>query len=225
MKTILLIQSEPEVSVTMTQALADAGFHVLTAPDTAPGVMAMYETHPDMVLLDEELPPVNGENLCSYIRRIFNIPIIVLVTTREGPASAQFLEMGADHCLAKPPSQRLLLARVNQLFWRYSRKPRYNFPQGIELDTEKRQVNLGDNTIELTPTEFRLLSCLALNSNRLVPYPELAIGASGGEEMSANDLKVYISRLKKKLANGSDSEFDLLNGRGIGFRFVTNSES
>jgi len=209
----------------MTQALADAGFHVLTAPDTAPGVMAMYETHPDMVLLDEELPPVNGENLCSYIRRIFNIPIIVLVTTREGPASAQFLEMGADHCLAKPPSQRLLLARVNQLFWRYSRKPRYNFPQGIELDTEKRQVNLGDNTIELTPTEFRLLSCLALNSNRLVPYPELAIGASGGEEMSANDLKVYISRLKKKLANGSDSEFDLLNGRGIGFRFTTNSES
>jgi len=225
LKTILLIQSEPEVSATMTQALADGGFHVLTAPDTAPGVMAMYETHPDMVLLDEELPPVNGENLCSYIRRIFDIPIIALVTTREGPASAQFLEMGADHCLAKPPSQRLLLARVNQLFWRYSRKPGYNFPWGIELDTEKRQVNLGDNTIELTPTEFRLLSCLALNSNRLVPYPELAIGASGGEEMSANDLKVYISRLKKKLANGSDSEFDLLNGRGIGFRFMVNAES
>ena len=176
------------------------------------------------MLLDEELPPVNGENLCSYIRRIFDIPIIVLVTTREGPASAQFLEMGADHCLAKPPSQRLLLARVNQLFWRYSRKPRYNFPQGIELDTEKRRVNLGDNTIELTLTEFRLLSCLALNSNRLVPYPELAIGASGGEEMSANDLKVYISRLKKKLANGSDSEFDLVNGRGIGFRFIVNHE-
>ena len=223
MKTILLIQSEPEVSATMTQALADGGFHVLTAPDTAPGVMAMYETHPDMVLLDEELPPVNGENLCSYIRRIFDIPIIVLATSEQGPASAQFLEMGADHCLAKPPSQRLLLARVNQLFWRYSRKPRYNFPQGIELDTEKRQVNLGDNTIELTPTEFRLLSCLALNSNRLVPYPELAIGASGGEEMSANELKVYIARLRKKLANGGDSDFNLLNQRGVGFRFVNSN--
>lgn len=224
LKTILLIQSEPEVSATMTQALADGGFHVLTAPDTAPGVMAMYETHPDMVLLDEELPPVNGENLCSYIRRIFDIPIIVLVTTREGPASAQFLEMGADHCLAKPPSQRLLLARVNQLFWRYSRKPRYNFPPGIELDTEKHQVNLGDKIIKLNPTEFRLFSCLVLNWDRLVPYRELAIAGWGRQQVSPSSTKFYAYSLRKKLGDNGRRPFDLVNGRGIGFRFIVNHE-
>jgi len=218
--TILLIEADQQLRATTTQALADAGFDVLTAIDTAPGVMAMYETYPDMVLLDEELPPVNGEELCAYIRRIFDIPIIVLATSEQGPAAARLKEMGADQCLAKPPSQTLLLAWVNQLFWRYSRRPKYNFPQGISLDREAHEVTLRDNTITLTPTEFRLLSCLALNSNRLVPYAELAIGAWGKEELTPDELKFYISRLKEKLASGSDSDFDLVNGRGAGYRFV-----
>lgn len=219
--TILLIEADPQLRATTTQALADAGFHVLTAPDTAPGVMAMYESYPNMVLLDEELPPVNDEGLCSYIRRIFNIPIVVLATSEQGLASVRLLGIGADVCLAKPPSRRLLLAWVNQLFWRYSRrKPRYDFPRGVEVDCGAREVDLRDNIIELSPTEFRLLTCLALNSNRLVPYSELAMGAWGREEINPSNLKFRLSCLRKKLANGSDSDFDLLNHGGVGYRFI-----
>ena len=220
MPSILVIEGDPHLRASVSQVLIDTGFRVLTASDSALGVMAMYETRPDMVVLNEELPPVNNEELCSYIRRIFDIPIIVLVAEAEGQASSELLEMGADHCLAKPPSQRLLLAWINQLFWRYSTRPRYNFPQHIDPGCEAQQVDLGDNTIELSPAEFHLLNCLALNSGRLVPYPELAIGVWGQEGISANALKVSLSRLKKKLANGSDLGFDLLNQRGIGYRFV-----
>jgi len=218
--TILLIEGAQHLRLTMSQALADAGFGVVTTSDSAGGVMAMYETHPDMVIMDEELPPVNGEQLCSYISRIFAIPIMVLVSNEQGLASARFLEMGADACLGRPLGQRLLSARVHSLFRRCGMNSDYSFPLGIELDAMQHQVSLGDRIVDLTPTEFRLLNCLALNSDRLVPYPELAMGVWGREEIGPGNLKFYLSCLKKKLANGSDSDFDLLNQRGIGFRFV-----
>lgn len=220
MVKILVIEDDQHLTTSIAQALADAGFDVVTASDSARGVMAMYETYPHMVLLDEELPPVNGEELCSYISRIFATPIMVLVSSEQGLASARFLEMGADACLAKPLGLRLLLARVSSLFRRCGMNSNYSFPVGIELDAMEHQVSLGDRIVDLTPTEFRLLNCLALNSDRLVAYPELAMGVWGREEISPSNLKFYLSCLKKKLANGSDSDFDLLNQRGIGFRFV-----
>jgi DNA-binding response OmpR family regulator len=185
----------------------------------------MYETYPDMVLLDEELPPVNGEELCSYISRMFAIPIMVLVSSEQGLASPRFLEMGADACLDKRLNQRMLLARASSLFRRCGTNPDYSLPRCIELDAMERQVSLGDRIVDLTATEFRLLNCLALNSDRLVPYPELAMGVWGRQQISPSNLKFYLSSLKKKLANGSDSEFDLLNQRGVGLRFVLYGES
>ena len=220
MVTILLVEDDPELTGTVAQALADVGFDVLTASDGALAVQAVYQSCPDMVLLDEKLPPVNGEQLCSYIRRISPIPIVVLVGSEQGMASARFLEMGADACLVKRVSQRMLLARVSSLFRRCGMNSNYSLPPGIELDATDYQVSLGDRIVDLTPTEFRLLNCLALNSDRLVPYPELAIGVWGRQEISPSNLKFYLCSLKKKLANGSDSDFDLLNQRGVGFRFA-----
>ena len=189
--TILLIEGDQYLRASITQALADAGFQVVTASDSILGVMAMYETYPDMVLLDEKMSPVNGEELYSYISCIFTIPIVVLVSDEQGPASAAFLEMGADACLAKPPNRGMLLAKVSSLFRRYGTSRKYNLPLGIELDAAEHQVSLGDRIIELTPAEFHLLNCLALNSNHLVPYAELAIEAWGKEGISPADLKFY----------------------------------
>ena len=208
----------------VAQALGEAGFKVVTAPDTAAGLKAVYETHPDMVIMDEELPPLDSASVCAQIYRMCHIPIIVLVGGERGPATVKFLDMGADACLTKPLSLALLLARVRSLFRRYRTKPRYNFPPGIELDTEKHQVNLGDKTIKLNPTEFRLFSCLVLNRNRLVPYPELAMGVWGRQQVSPSSIKFYTYSLRKKLGNNGHRPFDLLNGRGVGFRFVVNHE-
>ena len=218
--TVLVIENDQELRRSIAQALADAGFRIVTASDSAAGVRAMYETCPDMVLIDEKLPLVRGEQLCSYINRTSAIPIIALVNSEQGAASARFLAVGADTCLAKPLDPEMLVARVNSLFRRCGMKPEYSPPLGIELDTGQHQVHLGDRTIELTPTEFRLLNCLALNSHRVVPYSELAVGVWGKDEISPSDLKFYISRLRKKLATGSNSDFNLLNQRGVGFRFV-----
>jgi len=223
LEKILLIESDQGLRKMVAQALGEAGFKVVTTFDTAPGLRALYETHPDMVIIDERLSLLNGEQLCSQLRRISDIPIIVLVDAEE--ATARFLNVGADACLTKPFGLRLLLARVRSLFRRCGTNTGYNFPPGIELDTEKHQVNLGDNTIELTPTEFRLFSCLVLNRERLVPYPELAMSVWRRGEASPSSIKFYAYSLRKKVGNNGEWRFDLLNGRGIGFRFVPNGES
>ena len=225
MDKILLIDGDQGLNKVAAQALGEAGFKVVTASDTAAGLKALYETHPDMVIMDEELPPLDSKSVCAQIYRTCHIPIIVLVGREGRPATVRFLDMGADACLTKPLSLRLLLASVRSLFRRYRTKPRYSFPPGVELDAEKRQVNLGDKIIKLNPTEFRLISCLVLNGNRLVPYRELAIGVWGREEVSPSSIKFYAHSLRKKLGNNGHRPFDLANGRGIGFRFMVNHQS
>jgi len=208
----------------VAQALGEAGFKVVTVSDTASGLKALYEACPDMVIMDEELPPLNSASVCAQIYRTCHIPIIVLVGGERGAATAKFLDMGADACLTKPLSLRLLLARVRSLLRRYGTKPGYDFPQGVDLDCEAHQVNLGDKTIKLNPTEFRLFSCLVLNGNRLVPYHELAIEVWGRDEVSPSSIKFYAYCLRKKLVNNGQQPFALVNGRGIGFRFVPGGE-
>ena len=220
MARILVIEHDQYLTRTIAQALLDVGFDVVSVPDSAPGVRAVYESWPDMVLLDEKLPPVNGEELCLYISRISAIPIIALVSSEQGVSAARFLEMGADACLAKPPSWRMLLARISSLFRRYGMIHEYASSLGIELDSEQHRVSLRDKIIDLTPTEFRLLSCLALNSERVVPYSELAIGVWGSNEVSPSGLEFHISSLRKKLAKAHNLGFDLCNQRGVGFRFI-----
>lgn len=220
MPKILVIEHDQYLTRTIAEALVGVGFEVVSVPGSGPGVTAVYEAWPDMVLLDEELPPVNGEELCSYISRISVIPIIALVSSEQGVWAARFLEMGADACLAKPPSWRLLLARVSSLFRRYGISHEYASPLGIQLDSKQHRVSLPDETIDLTPTEFRLLSCLALNSERVVSYSELAIGVWGSNEVSPSGIEFHISSLRKKLAKAHNPDFDLRNHRGVGFRFV-----
>jgi DNA-binding response OmpR family regulator len=217
---ILIIEHDQYLRRMIARALLDAGFEVVSVTDSAPGVRAVYEARPDMVLFDEELPRINGGELCLYISRISDIPVIALVSSEQGLAATRLLEMGADACLAKPPSPEMLLARVNSLFRRYGWSHEDNCWAGIGLDGDECQINLGERTISLTPIEFRLLHCLALNSERIVPYDELVVGVWGSSQISPGNLEFRISSLRKKLAGAYQPGFDIRNLRGVGFRFV-----
>ncbi|MCL0065940.1 response regulator transcription factor [Dehalococcoidia bacterium] len=222
MEKILLVDSDHGLRNRREQALGEVGFEVVTAVDAAGAMKALYQAHPDMVIIGEGFPRPNSEHLCSLLRRVCHIPIIVLVDVEE--AAARFLDMGADACLTRPLSLRLLLARVRSLFRRTGTSNSYNFPPGIRLDTEKHQLNLGGRSIGLTPTEFRLFCCLALEGGWLVPYPELAMGVWGREGVSPSSMKFYASSLRSKLGNDGHRTFYLLNGRGIGFRLVSSGD-
>ena len=139
---------------------------------------------------------VNGEDPYVQIRQASYLPIIVIGSQEE---AVDMLELGADAYMTKPPSLSELVARVGSLL---RRRPRYDPPgDNPRLEIEKHLDNGGDGSNGLTPTEFRLASCLILNKGRLVEYPRLISEVWGGKEISRYTLHFYIRRLRSKLAN------------------------
>jgi len=152
---------------------------------------------------------VNGEDPYLRIRQASYLPIIVLGSQEE---AAEMLELGADAYIPKPPSLSELVARVRALL---RRKPRYDLPgDNPKPEIENRLPKGGNGLNGLTPTEFRLASCLILNKGRLLGYPRLISEVWGGKEVSLDNLHFYIRRLRSKLGN-----IGVFGLRGIGYCF------
>lgn len=216
---ILFIDTDHDLINDRMQALVEGGFEVITAVNTAEAIRAYYQNQPDLVIIGEEFCSLDSQRLCSLFCRVCHIPIIVLVELEE--SAARFLDMGAAACLTRPSNPRLLLARVQSLLRRTGKGRSYNFPPGVHLDAEKHQLELGDTSIGLTPIEFRLFCCLALNGDRMVPYSELGMGVWGREGVHPSSVKFHACSLRNKLGSLGHQPFELLNGRGIGFCLVS----
>jgi len=162
--------------------------------------------------VERELPLVDGEDPCLRIRQACYLPIIVLGNQEE---TAEMLEFVADAYMTKPLSLSELVARVHALL---RRKPRHdplrNNPKLAKLKIGNRLDNGGNGSNELTPTEFRLASCLLLNRGRLLGYARLIGEVWGGKEVSVDTLHFYMRRLRSKLANVS-----IFGLRGVGYCF------
>jgi DNA-binding response OmpR family regulator len=214
MERVLIIYPQGGEREMAISALKGAGFQVATAEDGETGLRKLYETRPDVVILADEL---NGQDLYPCIRYFPNVPIIVLGKGDE-LVRVKILEMGADIYLNTLVSPEELVARVHSLLRRY--KPKRGNPR---FDPETNQVELGGRRIELTPTEFRLFSCLELNKGKTVPYSRL-ISAVWGEQVSVDNLYLYVRRLRQKLGIDSAGPYRLLNYRGKGYCFCRTKE-
>lgn len=204
---ILIIEKDEALAVKVAAALEEAGYTVVTTSDARDGLKKLYEAYPDLIIVARELPMVNGEDPCLRIRQASYLPIIVLGSNEE---SAEMLELGADAYMTKPPSLSELVARVHSLL---RRKPRSDPPgENRKLEIENRLPKGGDGSNGLTPTEFRLASCLLLNKGRLLDYPQLISEVWGGKEVSLGTLHFYMRRLRQKLANIS-----IFGLRGVGY--------
>jgi len=189
--------------------LEEAGYKVVMAGDGLDGLKKLYEAYPDLIILAKELPMVDGEDSYLRIRQASYLPIIVVGNQEE---AAETLELGADAYMTKPPSLSELVARVRALL---RRKPKDDPPvDSLKLEIEKHLDNGGDGSNGLTPTEFRLASCLLLNEGKLLGYPQLISEVWGGKEVSVDTLHCYIRRLRQKLAN-----VDIFGLRGVGYCF------
>ena len=193
---ILVIEKDEALALEVAAALEQSGYEVARAADALNGLKKLYEAHPDLVILARELPMVNREDPCLRIRQASYLPIIVLGSEEE---AAETLELGADAYMTKPPSLIELVARVHSLL---RRKPRYDPPgDNPKLEIENHLPKGGNGSNGLTPTEFRLASCLTLNEGILLGYPRLIDEVWRGKEMSLDTLHFYIRRLRSKLAN------------------------
>jgi len=189
--------------------LEEAGYSVLRTADALNGLKKLYEAYPDLIIVARELPMIDGEDLCLRIREAAYLPIIVLGSQEE---AAEVLELGADAYMKKPPSLSELVARVHALL---RRKPRPDpMEENIRSEIGSMLPKGGNGLDGLTPTEFRLASCLMLNKGRLLGYPRLISEVWGGKEISLDTLHFYVRRLCRKLAN-----INIFGLRGVGYCF------
>lgn len=199
---------------------------VLTATNGQEALRLFLEQVPDIVVLDVTLPNLNGFEVLREIRRVSDVPVI-MVTARQTEANhVRGLDLGADDYVVKPFTILTLLARIRAIL-RRTDKPSSQSEAGslmfgeVKVDLHDQQVWVGPNRLQLTPAEFRLLYHLVSNPNRVVSNRVLCERVWGSDwAATANDLKALVHRLRTKLGDNPRQPRYIENLRGIGYRFV-----
>lgn len=185
-------------------ALRREGFNVLVATDGDQAVRACGREHPDIVLLDVNLPKLNGFEVCRRIRQDSDVPIIMLTARSAEEDIVRGLRLGADDYMVKPYSARQLIARMEASL-RRSQANAYDRPSAevelgdLVLNMDSHEVTHGGQPVQLTPLEFRILHLLAMNAGRVIPYARLVEYAWGYDGGDPSLLKTHIYHIRLKL--------------------------
>jgi two-component system, OmpR family, KDP operon response regulator KdpE len=224
---ILVVDDDPQILDALTVGLQlqwqDAT--VLAAADGEQGLALFYAQDPDVVVLDVNMPRKNGFEMLQDVRRVSDVPVIMLTARGEDTDQVRGLELGADDYVSKPFSHLALLARIKAVLRRAELpQPTSALPDfqagPLAINFQNHQVTLHREPVKLTPVEYKLLYHLVRNSGRLMPHEALRDRVWGADYGATNDyLKVYVSRLRAKLEPPGGPHF-IETERGLGYRFV-----
>ncbi|HYW90119.1 MAG TPA: response regulator transcription factor, partial [Chloroflexota bacterium] len=210
--TIMLVEDDHPVAQTLIDALESSGYRVWLAETGADAKTLLEQTRPDLIILDLMLPDVDGLVLCSGLKAIADIPIIICSATPQKRDAILGLKLGADDFVAKPFDIYELEARVEAVLRRTSHaraaeaspsQPDHIRIGELIIDRLRRRVTLGGEPIQLTPTEYRLVSALASRPDEILSRDDLATLVWGYQDASSGrTIDVHIRRLRVKLARG-----------------------
>jgi len=200
---ILLVDDDPQVRRALRTTLVSAGYTVVEART---GEEALEEIQAEgdvnMVLLDLKMPGIGGIEACRRIRRISQVPVLVISVLRTQEEKVQAFDAGADDYLVKPFGIQELLSRIHALKRRASgSEPTPPFESAeLKIDFERRRVTVNDEPVHLTPSEFELLRYLVLNEGKPVAYHTLLQSLWGPEHTrEIQRLRVTINQLRRKI--------------------------
>jgi DNA-binding response OmpR family regulator len=224
---ILVVDDDPQIldSLTVGFQLQWQDATVFAAGDGESGLHAFYEHEPDIVVLDVSMPGKTGLEVLQEIRRISDVPVIMLTARAEELDQVRGLELGADDYLVKPVRHLALLAHIKAVLRRAELPPPVetvpDFVAGeLAINFQNHQVTLRGHPLKLTPVEYKLLYHLVRNNGRLMPHQALLDRVWGAEyNATTNHLKVFISRLRGKIEPDCGPGF-IMTERGLGYRFV-----
>ncbi len=223
MKTILIIEDEPDLVKVVQSYLEKAGYKVVAAYRGDSGIAAYENYHPDLVILDLNLPGVDGLDVAKAIRRKQETPIIMLTARVEETDRLVGLELGADDYISKPFSPREVVARVKAVLRRSSpvEKPnRVIQSSGLYIDTESHIVKVDNQEIDLTPTEFNILAIMAEHPGRVYSRLQLLEAAQGtAYEGYERTVDAHIKNLRGKIEHDAHQPILIETVFGVGYRF------
>jgi DNA-binding response OmpR family regulator len=224
MSTILIVEDEPELVKVLRSYLEQAGFSVLTATRGDSGLSTWEHRRPDLVILDLNLPGLDGLDVARAIRRKSDTPILMLTARVEEPDQLIGLELGADDYVTKPFSPRVVVARVRALLRRATAgpvAPQVLRASDLEIDLQAHAVTRAGQPIELTPTEFNLLAALAAQPGRAFTRLQLLEAAQGNAyEGYERSVDAHIKNLRAKLEPDPKEPRYVETVFGVGYRFA-----
>lgn len=228
---VLVIEDDPGIAAVVAYQLTRAGYRVETVANGTEGLEALHREIPDLVVLDRMLPGLSGDELLKLVRRdaaTRTVPVLVLTAKRERADRIEGLEMGADDYLTKPFSPRELVLRVDAILRRARADGLAPVREGRILRAGELRVNLGslrvtleDRELQVTPTEFRLLTTLLEKKGRTLSREQLLREAwradpEAARRINTRTVDMHIRRLRNKLGPAGAS---IETVRGFGYRF------
>ncbi len=223
-KKILVVDDEKKIVTVVRGYLEQAGYDVVTAAEGKQALAAFHHEKPALVLLDLNLPGMDGLDVARAMRKESSVPIIMLTARVEEADRLIGLELGADDYILKPFSPREVVARVRAVLRRVEGEttPTQVLHAGeLTLDLDKHSVRLGDRSIELTPTEFDLLAILMQNPGRAMTRMQLLDRVQGqAYEGYERTVDAHIKNLRQKIGDDPQSPRYILTVFGVGYKFA-----
>ncbi|MGD2057560.1 MAG: response regulator transcription factor [Anaerolineales bacterium] len=219
---ILLVDDDTTLLNFMASYFEDEGFHVIGADRGQDALRKFYQERPDIVVLDVMMPGMDGWEVCARLRELADVPVIMLTAKTSEADKLRGFRLGVDDYVTKPFSLAELAARINAVIARSASQQEGEAPYVVAdlvIDPRKREAHLGEKSLELTPTEFRLLTALAERAGDAVSKEELSSIVWGKNRSSSSSvLRRYIWLLRKKIENDPSAPERLITMRGYGYR-------
>jgi DNA-binding response OmpR family regulator len=223
--TILVVDDEPRIVQLVRDYLEHGGFTVLTAFDGQAALRTARTGRPDLVVLDLSLPGVDGLDVARSLRRDGEVPIIMLTARTEESDKLVGLELGADDYITKPFSPKELVARVRAVLRRAeaaaSPSDVIRVGSDVELDVPRMEARFGGRRVDLTKSEFQIVSAMARQPGRVFTRSQLLDAVRGvAFESYERAIDAHIKNIRRKVgASYIETVF------GVGYRFAEPASS
>lgn len=219
----LVVEDESNILRFVRANLRASGYEVASAKNGTEALAQFEERNPHVIILDLMLPEIDGLEVCQRIRSVSDVPIVIITAKDDIQDAVRGLNAGADDYITKPFAVEELLARINAVMRRAKsnviQTPTDKIRLGdMTVDLAQRQVIINNQTAHLTPTEFKLLTILASNPEKVVPHEELLLAIWGQEYKDCTHyLRVSIGRLRQKIEADPGNPEIIVTCSGVGY--------
>ena len=225
-KLILVVDDEPRMTKFVRMNLELEGYRVAEAANGLEALEKVKNEIPDLVILDVNMPELDGFETLRLIRQTTTVPVIMLTVKADEDDRIHGLELGADDYVTKPFSPRELASRVKAVLRRTAmaapeEKTEIKVDDDLSIDFKRREVIVGGKHIKLRPTEYRLLYHLVNNAGYVMTHDMLLSKVWGHEYRDESQyVRLYINYLRQKIEPDPSHPKYILTEHGVGYRFV-----
>jgi two-component system KDP operon response regulator KdpE len=226
---ILVVDDESQIARVLRTGLKTHGYDVRVAADGVSALETFSDWHPDLVVTDLSMPNMDGLELCRQLRKLSQLPIIVLSVRGEEKTKVQALDAGADDYITKPFGMEELLARLRAQLRRAMTPVSSEVSTVLEagdfrIDLEARSVFVREKEVHLTPKEYDLLVHFVRHAGKVLTHSNLLGTVWGGNYTQQGEyLRVFVGQLRKKIEPTPSTPRYILTEPWIGYRFNAGS--